>query len=257
MSETKLGQHWLFDQTSLKSVAAAGKITSQDIVLEIGPGHGSLTEVLLQKAKSVVAVEIDEELYINLTQKLTDEKLSLINQDILGFDLSTLNSGYKVVANIPYYITAKSIHKLVTAHNPPSLVCLLVQKEVAQRLAANPGQLSVLGVSAQLYAKVKLHEVILAKMFQPPPKVDSQIVSLELRSEPLFDVENEKLIGLVKAGFSNRRKKLINSLSGVYDLDKESYSNILRNLGIDDNVRAQELSLQQWYELYNQIRKYV
>jgi 16S rRNA A1518/A1519 N6-dimethyltransferase RsmA/KsgA/DIM1 with predicted DNA glycosylase/AP lyase activity len=179
-----------------------------------------------------------------------DIKLQIFNEDFLQFDLNTLPKNYKVVANVPYYITAKIVQKLLTADNKPSMVVLLVQKEVAERLAAKPGEMSILSISAQLFAEVNLGIEVPAKFFTPPPKVDSQVVIIKLRNKPLFENLDEKLFfRIVKAGFSARRKKLRTSLAGGLNLSKPDAENLLRKASIDPNLRAQDLSLENWYDL--------
>lgn len=241
-----LGQHWLVDEGSLESVIAAANLEASDVVLEVGPGPGVLTRRLVEEVESVTAVEFDAELAENL---FSADNLTVVNQDILKFDLRSMKAGYKVVANIPYYLTSKLLRILLESPNSPSRITLLIQKEVAERIAAAPGNLSILGVSAQFYADVTLHEVVSAEYFDPPPQVDSQIISLQVRDAPLFDIEPKQFFRVVKAGFANKRKTLINSLSSVLQLPKEQVSAVLADTGLVPTVRAQELSLEQWYEL--------
>jgi 16S rRNA (adenine1518-N6/adenine1519-N6)-dimethyltransferase len=157
-----------------------------------------------------------------------------------------------VVANIPYYLTSNLIRVLSESINPPAEVALLVQKEVAERVAAKPGDMSVLSVTAQFYWEVTLGQVVPARLFTPPPKVDSQILILKRRPKPLFEVDTKGLFRLVKAGFNNRRKTLLNSLSGGLQKPKDEISTMLESAGIKPTARPQELSLEQWYELYKQ-----
>jgi 16S rRNA (adenine1518-N6/adenine1519-N6)-dimethyltransferase len=142
---------------------------------------------------------------------------------------------------------------LLESENKPNLIALLVQKEVAQRLAAEPGQLSILGVSAQFYAAVELGREIPARLFSPPPKVDSQIVRLVPYTSPLLDVDTERFFKIVKAGFSEKRKKLANSLAGGLAMGKNEAKNVINLAGLAENARAQELSLEQWQKLYNKL----
>ena len=143
-----LGQHWLRDRLVLEHIVDCAEVTSDDTVLEIGPGLGTLTSELLRRAKNVIAVEFDSELAAKLPGQFPGKKLEVRNEDILSFDLSSLPRGYKVVANVPYYITSKIVQKLMTAENKPSVAVLLVQKEVAERIAAKPGDMSILAISA-------------------------------------------------------------------------------------------------------------
>ena len=187
-----LGQHWLKDRDVLAHIANEAGITPEDTVLEIGPGLGTLTSELLRRGKNVVAVELDEELARKLPGQFPGKDLTVVNQDILSYDVRTLPENYVVVANVPYYITSKIIQLLTTAPNKPRTIVLLIQKEVAERLAAKPGDLSILAVSAQIFANVRLGDVVPAELFTPPPKVDSQVVILEMRDTPLVEPEFEK-----------------------------------------------------------------
>ena len=245
-----LGQHWLNDSATLDAIVAAADIQSTDTVLEIGPGLGTLTAKLAKKAGHVVAVEFDRLLANMLPTRVQSKNLEVIEGDIIHFDLSRLPKSYKVVANVPYYITSKIVQKLMTASNRPSTTVLLVQKEVAERLAAQPGSMSILTVSAQLFAEVSLGDVVPPEMFIPPPKVDSQVVILKTRPEVLFsDIDEKQFFRVVKAGFSERRKKLRSSLSGSFNIEKSQADTWLQKAGINPEARAQELTLDEWYSL--------
>ncbi len=245
-----LGQHWLNDEISLLAMVEAGEVNASDTVLEIGPGLGTLTKILCERAKKVIAIELDDILAASLAEKVATKNLEVVHESILDYDLSTLPKNYKVVANIPYYLTAKLIRKLLETSNPPKLMVLLVQKEVAQRIVARPGQMSILAVSVQFYAEAKVGDVVPARLFTPPPKVDSQIIQIKFRSQPLFEgVDSDEFFRLVKAGFSEKRKKLRSSLNGGLHLPKDQVDAWLKEAGIKADARAQELSLQQWREL--------
>lgn len=247
-----LGQHWLKDRAVLSHIADCADIESGDTILEIGPGLGTLTSELLRRAKKVIAVEFDTELARKLPGQFPGKDLEVINQDILGFDLSKLPSGYKVVANVPYYITSKIVQMLMTAENKPQITVLLVQKEVAERLASNPGDMSILAISAQSYADVYLGDVVRAELFTPPPKVDSQVVVLKTKSTNIFDRLDEKLFfRVVKAGFSSKRKKLRSSLSGGLNISKSDTERLLQSAGINPNSRAEQLEIADWVRLTN------
>ncbi len=247
MPNKALGQHWLKDREILEIITSYAAITPSDTVLEIGPGLGTLTSVLLCHARQVVAVEFDKELAAKLSAQFPGKNLTIYNQDILAFDLSILPTKYKVVANIPYYITSKIIKQLMTAPHKPSLVVLVIQKEVAQRLAARPGEMSVLAVSAHIFAEVTIGEIIPAQAFFPPPKVDSQIVILKSRPKPLVSENEQQLFfRVVKAGFSAKRKKLRSSLSGGLHMSKNHIEEILKKSRIDPGLRAEALSIDDW-----------
>lgn len=245
-----LGQHWLRDRDVLAHIADCADLSTNDTVLEIGPGLGTLTSELLRRAGEVIAVEFDAELASKLPGQFPGKNLQVINADILKFDLNTLPVGYKVVANVPYYITSKIVQMLMTAANKPSIAVLLVQKEVAQRLAAKPGDMSILAISAQLFADVTLGDKVLAEMFIPPPKVDSQVVILQTRQTPfLTDISEADFFRVVKAGFSAKRKMLRSSLSGGLKLSKIEVENILNKVNINPDARAETLSLDDWVRL--------
>ena len=245
-----LGQHWLRDRDTLEYIAEEADITADDTVLEIGPGLGTLTSELLRRAKNVIAVEFDPDLARKLPGQFPGKNLEVIHQDILQFDLTKLPAGYKVVANVPYYITSKIVQLLMTSKNKPAVATLLVQKEVAERLAARPGDMSILAVSAQLFAEVSLGETVPAELFTPPPKVDSAVVTLRSRPEPLVKPEEERaFFRLVKAGFSAKRKKLRSSLAGGLCLEKTVVAEYLATVGLSEDARAEDLSIPQWLSL--------
>lgn len=250
MPDKSLGQHWLKDPAVLARIADEAELTADDTVLEIGPGLGTLTSELLRRAGRVVAVEFDPALARKLPGQFPGKNLEVINADILSFDLSTLPTGYKVVANVPYYITSKIVQALMTAENKPSVTVLLVQKEVAERIAAEPGDMSILAISAQVYAEASLGAVVPAEFFTPPPKVDSQVVVLRTRMAPLIASAREKaFFRLVKAGFSAKRKKLRSSLSGGLGVSKDETETLLKNAGISPDSRAEDLAIEDWLRL--------
>lgn len=242
-----LGQHWLRDREVLARIADEAELTANDVVLEIGPGLGTLTSELLRRAKKVVAVEYDDDLARKLPGQFPGKNLEVVQGDILTFDLAKLPKAYKVVANVPYYITSKIIQHLMTATNKPAVAVLLVQKEVAQRLAAKPGDMSILAISAQAFADVQMGEIVPAALFTPPPKVDSAVVILKSRPTPLFDDVSEKtFFKVVKAGFSAPRKKLYSNLAGGLGLTKDEAKSLLEACGILPDIRAEGLSLEDW-----------
>ncbi len=250
-----LGQHWLKDRAVLEHIADLADIQPTDTVLEIGPGLGTLTSELLRRAASVTAVEFDEELARKLPGQFPGKNLTVITGDILTFNLSTLPTGYKVVANIPYYITSKIVRLLMTADNKPAVVVLLTQKEVAERMAAGPGDMSVLAVSAQVAAEVSLGPVVPAALFTPPPKVDSRVVVLKSRAVPSVAAGDEKIFyQLVKSGFSAKRKKLRSSLSGGLKLAKTDVEQLLETAGISPDARAEDVSIADWKRLVEAYR---
>jgi len=245
-----LGQHWLTDAACLAAMSDAAQVSTDDVVLEIGPGLGTLTSLLVQRARQVIAVEFDEALAQDLPKRVPASNLSVVRSDILRFDLTTVPGGYKVVANIPYYLTSNLIRVLSESSNPPRVAVLLVQKEVAERVAAGPGDMSVLSVTAQYYWDVLLGRIVKAELFTPPPKVDSQILILHHRTQPLFsEADTKAYFRMVKAGFAQRRKTLLNSLSGGLHLSRTETEALLRKANIAPTERAQALTLEQWHAL--------
>lgn len=245
-----LGQHWLHDRYVLEHIADCAELSDGDSVLEIGPGLGTLTSVLLRRSKQVMSVEFDPDLARKLPAQFPGKNLTVIESDILAFDLSTQPAGYKVVANVPYYITSKIVQLLMTAENKPSVAVLLIQKEVAERLAAKPGDMSILAISAQLFAEVSLGDIVPAALFTPPPKVDSQVVVLKTRPQSLLgDMPEKQFFTVVKAGFSAKRKKLRSSLSGGLRLPKDQIEALLKEADISPDARAEDLSIAQWLAL--------
>lgn len=250
MPKKELGQHWLNDRLVLSEIADSADITTTDTVLEIGPGLGTLTSELLRRAERVVAVEFDADLARKLPGQFPGKNLVVHNEDILHFDLDTLPPGYVVVANVPYYITSKIVEKLITARNKPRVAVLLVQKEVAERIAAEKGDMSLLALSAQIYATTSLGIEVPRQFFTPPPKVDSQVVVLTLRTMPLVDSINEKAFWHVaRAGFSNKRKKLRSSIAAGLAISKPAAEELLRHADINPDLRAEELSIDDWLRL--------
>jgi len=251
LPKKSLGQHWLHDPASLQAMCDAAAVQPHDTVLEIGPGLGTLTELLVKQAKRVVAVEFDAGLAADLPQRVVADNLQVVSQDILAFDFTKLPPGYKLVANIPYYLTSNLIRVISETTNPPALAAILIQKEVAQRVAAAPGAMSLLSVTAQFYWQVALGQLVPAALFTPPPKVDSQILILKRRPEPLFtDVDSRAFFRLAKAGFVQKRKTLLNSLSSSLQLDKAAVSRFCQIAGIQPSRRPQTLSLEEWHDLY-------
>ncbi len=246
-----LGQHWLNDEESLEAMLTGAQVQARDTVLEVGPGPGALTKLLVDQAKSIVAVEFDADLARDLPKRVSAQNLKVVNQDILQFDLTSLPPSYKVVANIPYYLTSKLLRNLCESTNPFSQATLLIQKEVAERVCAAPGAMSLLSVSVQFYCEARLGRLVPAELFTPPPKVDSQILELTFRSTPLFpDVDTRRFFQIVKAGFSQRRKTVLNSLGAGLHLSREQTQALLAAANIAPTIRAQNLSMAQWHALY-------
>jgi len=250
-TKKSLGQHWLDDTDSLNAMLDSAEVSLDDTVLEIGPGPGTLTEELVHSAKQITAVEFDQDLARELPLRVQAPNLTVVNQDILKFDLTSMPQGYKVVANIPYYLTSKLLQVLCESPVHFSKAAILIQKEVAERVCAKPGDMSLLSVSVQYYCEASLGQLVPAELFTPPPKVDSQILQLSFREKPLFDdVDTKQFFRVVKAGFAQRRKTLLNSLGSGLHLTREETTALLEKAGILPTVRPQNLTLDDWYRLY-------
>jgi 16S rRNA (adenine1518-N6/adenine1519-N6)-dimethyltransferase len=245
-----LGQNFLVDEGALKRVAAAAALTSADTVLEIGPGLGSLTRHLAAAAGRVVAVELDEALRPALEFTLKAQpNVDLRFGDILELPLADfqLPAAYKVVANIPYYITSAVIRHVLEAAAKPALIVLTMQREVAERLCAGPGDMSLLAVSAQFYGAPRVVARIPPGAFHPRPAVDSAVVRLDVFPEPVVTaVDTAQFFRVAKAGFSQKRKQLRNSLSGGLRLEAAQVEDWLKQAGIDPKRRAETLTLAEW-----------
>lgn len=246
----ELGQHWLQDKSILTTIVDAGEVKAGERVLEIGPGLGTLTEVLAHAGAEVTALEYDTDLIEGLNKKFKTSQVKIEHGDIRTYDFRTMRAPYKIIANIPYYLTSNLIRSMSDSSNPPLIAVLLIQKEVAERLCAKPGSMSILAIVAQFYFECELNIEVPARYFSPPPKVDSQVVVLRKRKELLFEVDTKKYFHIVKAGFSEKRKTLRNSLSGGLAISKEDADKLLQSARIDSNLRAQALTLDNWYELY-------
>ena len=256
-----LGQHWLRDREILDAIAFSAEIEDGDFVLEIGPGLGTLTSSLLKfagKNGRVLSVEFDENLAKKLPEQFPGKNLEIINADFLDFDLSKLPNNYKVAANVPYYITSKIVEKLLTSENKPSVAALLVQKEVAERMAAKAGELSILAIASQIYAEVSLDILVPREFFTPPPKVDSQVVVLKSREHNLIEIFNSKnncevsereFFRIVKAGFAAKRKKIAKSLSANLAISKERTAEILEKCEISPDLREKDLEIEEWIKI--------
>lgn len=245
-----LGQHWLKDRATLETIAGYANIQAGDTVLEIGPGLGTLTSTLLRAGARVMAVEFDPALARKLPAQFPRTDLQVFCEDFLMFDLSRLPRGYKAVGNIPYYITGKIIQTLLMAGNTPSLAVLLVQEEVAERVAAIDGKHSLLSLSCEVFADVSLGNKVSRAMFTPPPQVDSRVVILRPRPQSLIAPEQQPaFFRVVKAGFSAKRKKLRSSLSGGLALSKEQVLSYLKEAAISPDDRAENLTVRDWQRL--------
>lgn len=239
-----LGQHWLTDRQILDKIANSAFEKETKTCLEIGPGLGTLTSSLLKRFEKVITVEFDEHLAKNLPNSFPGKNLEVINADFLKFDLEKLESPYAVAANIPYYITSPIIEKLLTAKNKPEKIALLVQKEVAERIADEKE--SLLSLFCKNYANVQLGITVPKAFFTPPPKVDSRVIVFKPLSAPRI---NPRIFEFIKIGFSSPRKKLIKNLSGFQNLKKSDLETAFKTLNLDLNSRPSDLKLEDWKSL--------
>lgn len=267
-----LAQNFLTDETHLSAIAAAANLTAADTVLEIGPGLGVLTKYLAKEAGRVVAVELDNRLIQFLNDRFAAApNVSIVHSDILKTDLSSLLANtdppaehdllsrqpqaiqplaYKVVANLPYYITSAVLRHLLEAAARPTVAILMVQKEVAERICAAPGKLSILAVSVQFYAQPQIVRVVPASAFYPRPKVDSAVLRLDILPAPVVEeIDPKQYFRVVKAGFSQKRKQLLNSMSAGLQLAKADAKEALEEAQIDPKRRAETLTLVEWGNL--------
>lgn len=240
-NQKSLGQHWLKNRIILDQIADLAVAPGIDTCLEIGPGLGTLTSSLLRRFPRVIAVEYDARLAANLPASFPGKNLTVHHQDFLQFDLSSLQN-YVVAGNIPYYITTPIIQKLLAAPHSPAKIVLLIQKEVAERIAAVPGHHSLLSLFVQNAATVALGPVVPAREFTPPPKVDSQVLILTPR--PASQVSPAALT-LARRGFQNPRKKLATNLA-TSDCPKTAWQSRLAAQGLNPDARAQDLTLADW-----------
>lgn len=253
--DKSLGQNFLINPHYLTLVADAGNISDTDVVLEIGAGLGNLTLHLAERAKEVIAVEIDPKL-IPILQDITssNENIRILQGDILKIKLEDLlpSQDFQVVANIPYYITSNLMRHITSGQNRPQRMVLTIQKEVAERIIAPSGKLSLLALSIQVYGNPSLVSKVPAGAFYPIPKVDSAILRVDFFPMPLIpENQLDTFFKLTRAGFSQKRKKLRNSLSAGLNIEKEVAEILLTEVEIDSNRRAETLSLQEWINLTN------
>lgn len=251
-NKKSLGQHWLKNRVILDEIANLAMADGVETCLEIGPGLGTLTSSLLRRFPKVVAIEYDVDLARKLPGSFPGKNLEVVNDDVLSVDLSRLanNEDYVIAGNIPYYITSPIVRKVLESEHKPIKIVLLMQKEVAERIAAETGNYSLLGLRVQNLAKVELGPVVKAAEFTPPPKVDSQVLILIPYDEPRVP---EAVISLATRGFASPRKKLAGVLADG-NISKDEWRKILESNNLNPDARAQDLGLQDWQNLYSTTR---
>jgi 16S rRNA (adenine1518-N6/adenine1519-N6)-dimethyltransferase len=244
----RLGQNFLQDRAILGKIADFAELSHDDTVIEIGAGTGTLTRELMARAGRTIAVELDDSLFEMLREDLGG-RAEVLHANALDLDPCGLVTGkYKIVANIPYYITGQLLRHFLGTRCPPAVLVLLVQREVAKRMTAHPGDLSLLGVGVQFYASAEIVLRVPAGAFYPRPKVDSAVVRLVPHSDIERDVE-QAVFMLARAGFSSKRKQLANSLATGLGIDRAAVLDLLHRAGIAPTRRAEELSIDEWKSL--------
>ena len=265
-----LGQHFLVDGAVLETIVTAAGLTPADTVIEVGPGLGILTAELARRAGWVIAIELDNRLAAVLRKTLPYDNVVILNEDVLGTAPAALLQGraprfpsalssYKVVANLPYYITSPVLRHFLEASVKPETMVVMVQQEVAEAIVAEAGRRSVLSISVQFYGRPSIVTYVPAASFFPPPEVDSAVVKIDVYPRPPVDVDNiEGFFKLVKAGFAAARKQVANSLSQGLGLPKNEVLSMLEQAAINPQRRAETFSLEDWaglYQVYNQVVK--
>ena len=242
----KLGQNFLINKNILDKIVEAGELSKKDKVLEIGPGFGVLTEQLLENVGDLVVVEKDKRLYSWLETKFKGN-IQVINNDILHTNIDFKE--YKVISNLPYQITSLVLWRFLNEiDNKPEMMVLMVQKEVAERIISKPGKMSVLAVMCQFYADIELVECVNRSNFYPEPDVDSAVIKLKLKQEKI-DIDEKKFFRIVKIGFSSKRKMLKNNLSNGLHISGSEIETILKDIGLNTKIRAQNLGVEDWKKL--------
>ena len=248
------GQNFLFDKNILNKIVSCSGVTGKDSVVEIGPGLGTLTRVLAQKSKKVIAIEFDKKLISQLTENVSDLKnVEIVNLDALKFSYENIRGKFSVVANIPYNITTPLIFRLLEYKAKIKSMTLLMQKEVARRIVATSGskEYGVLSLTTQLYTKPSLKFIVSKKSFSPPPKIDSAVVHFQVSTKPTFPVKDAALfLDIVKTAFGQRRKTIKNSLNSFHGLTEA-----LDTTSINPSIRPEKLSMQDFIRLADALHK--
>jgi 16S rRNA (adenine1518-N6/adenine1519-N6)-dimethyltransferase len=254
-----LGQNFLISQAALDDMVAAADLSAEDVVVEVGAGLGTLTRLLAREAGRVVAVELDSDLVEILRHELADlPNVEIIHGDILQIsDLGFSHGGYKVVGNLPYYITSAVLRRFLEKAPRPEIMVVTVQREVAERIVAGPGEMSLLAISVQFYGQPSIVARIKAGSFYPPPQVDSAVVRIDVGQHPTVllgeGTDDQAFFRVVRAGFGQKRKMLRNALSAGLGMTPLQVENALGKAGIDPRRRAETLSLGEWVEVTREI----
>jgi len=259
-----LGQHFLICESELKKMIEASNITTKDTVIEVGPGTGILTKALAQKAKQIIAVEKDRQLASALQENIRADtwgtNVTVIQKDILKFDPKDFmaeDESYILVGDIPYYLSSRLFrHFLTKVTRKPQKIILMLQKEVAERVCAEAPHTNLLALSVQVFGEPRIVTSVPKKCFWPEPRVESTILVVEKISDEFFtknNIEQEKFFMLLKKGFAQKRKKLINNLADAFKIQKSDLETTFEKCEVDNSARAENLDLQQWTCLYGKI----
>ena len=250
-----LGQHFLADRAILRRIVAAAALGPDDLVVEVGPGSGVLTRPLVERAGHVFAIEIDPALAEALPNRLGNpSNLTVIHGDARTVELPALSAGghgFKIVSNLPYYAANPILRHFLEGPSRPSLMVVMVQREVANNIVAQPGKMGLLSVAVQFYAAARMVCAVPPQAFRPPPKVASAVVRLDLLEQPAVDVDDpQRFFDLVRAGFAAPRKQLRNSLSHGLSLPGSVADDLLETAGVSGKRRAETLTLEEWAQVY-------
>lgn len=249
----QFGQNFITDQNLLRAIVDDAKITKDDVVVEIGPGAGTLTKEIAKKAKEVYSFEIDNNLAPILNETLQDcPNSTVIFKDFQKVDDEQLNQilnnrEYKVVANLPYYITTPIIMKFIESAYPPKSITVMVQKEVAERLKSNAltSEIGAISLSIALYGDVEMTRVVSRKMFMPEPNVDSAVIRIDMQDK-YDNIDKKPVKKLIKAAFNMRRKTFLNNISNAFNISKDRIKEVLKELNIDENIRGEAVSIDNY-----------
>lgn len=245
----RLGQNFLIDNNIIKKILKTSNPLKNDVILEIGPGIGSLTSELSKKVKNIIAIEKDEKMCIIL-EKLKLKNVKIINKDILKVNFNKeIPKNYKVIANIPYYLTSKLIRKLLESENKPSSIILMIQKEVAERICRIKEKSNLLGLSVWFYAKPEIQFFVSKNSFYPIPKIDSAVIKITPHKKKYSKKFNELFFKIIKAGFLHPRKQLINNFSEKLKMNKGLIKSWLTNNNVSSKQRAEDVCLEKWIKL--------
>lgn len=252
-AKKSLGQNFLKSRSALEKIVSAGQIEIGETILEIGPGQGALTSYLLHQGAKVIAIEKDIDMITdlrgNFQSEISSGQLELRHDDVMKLDMDDLPENYKVIANIPYYITGEILRKFLSAQHQPSHAVFLVQKEVADRIMTRDGKESILSISVKAYCKPTFITTVRAGSFVPSPKVDSAIIALENISKKFFEeggVDEKHFFAVLHAGFAHKRKRLFSNLRDKFNFDEE---NLISATHLDKNIRAEDVQLKTWHEI--------